>query len=362
MTRRNKAQRNLKTDARMTPYDVKVKGTFAEPPKKEKLPPRKPTSEEQRANNLAPVEFSRESASVGNWIPLFRKELAEMNSGKVGRPYSFCDSMIFWIMALQTLIRGTYRTAAGLAAAILGDHGMEAPSYSRLFERSAEMLDRMLSENGGTYIIRAGSNVIDSPRNVGINSSGFNLSNTCLWRKEKWGTGPKRRGWLKLHVLSDVDTGEVIAFAVTDKNTGDSPLMIPLLDAAVAAGHRIGTVYADGAYSSAENFDHVCGRLGTRFVTSFKVNTKPVNGGSRYRGEATRLWCSMPYAEWVEKSGYGRRWKSECGFSDVKRLFGESIHAFTMKGAVRKLLMKTETFSRYKEQRAILLSGCLASS
>ena len=95
MTRRNKAQRNLKTDARMTPYDVKVKGTFAEPPKKEKLPPRKPTSEEQRANNLAPVEFSRESASVGNWIPLFRKELAEMNSGKVGRPYSFvCPAYI----------------------------------------------------------------------------------------------------------------------------------------------------------------------------------------------------------------------------------------------------------------------------
>lgn len=126
----------------MTPYDVKVKGTFAEPPKKVKLPPRKPTSEEQRANNLAPVEFSRESASVGNWIPLFRKELAEMNSGKVGRPYSFCDSMIFWIMALQTLIKGTYRTAAGLAAAILEGHGMRAPSYSRLFERSAEMLDR----------------------------------------------------------------------------------------------------------------------------------------------------------------------------------------------------------------------------
>ena len=186
MTRRNKAQRILKTDARMTPYDVKVEGTFAEPPKKEKLPPRKPTSGEQRANNLAPVEFSRESASVGNWIPLFRKELAE-------------------------------------------------------------------------------------------------------------------------------------------------------------------------------NFDHVCGRLGARSVASFKANTKPVNGGYRYRGEATRLWCSMPYAEWVEKSGYRRRWKSECGFSDVKRLFGESIHAFTMKGAVRKPLMKTETFSRYKEQRAILLSGCPAS-
>jgi len=29
-----------------------------------------------------------------------------------------------------------------------------------------------------------------------------------------------------------------------------------------------------------------------------------------------------------------------------------------MKGAVRKLVMKTETFSRYKEQRANLLNGC----
>ena len=107
----------------------------------------------------------------------------------------------------------------------------------------------MLSENGGTYIIRAGSNIIDSPRNVGIDSSGFNLSNTCLWRKEKWGTGPKRRGWLKLHVLSDVDTGEVIAFAVTDKNTGDSPLMIPLLDAAVAALRKLLEDRSVAAYS-----------------------------------------------------------------------------------------------------------------
>jgi hypothetical protein len=73
MTRRNKAQRNLKTDARMTPYDVKVKGTFAEPPKKEKLPPRKTTSEEQRANNLA------RSNSPGNRL---RSETGSRCSGR----------------------------------------------------------------------------------------------------------------------------------------------------------------------------------------------------------------------------------------------------------------------------------------
>ena len=39
------------------------------------------------------------------------------------------------------------------------------------------------------------------------------------------GDGSETQGMAELHVLSDVDTGEVIAFAVTDKNTGDSPLM-----------------------------------------------------------------------------------------------------------------------------------------
>lgn len=58
-------------------------------------------------------------------------------------------------------------------------------------------------------------------RRVGIDSSGLNLSATSLWRKKKWDTGPKNRGWLKIHALCDVDTGEVIAYALTDDTVGD---------------------------------------------------------------------------------------------------------------------------------------------
>lgn len=105
------------------------------------------------------------------WMPLFRTELAEINRGKVGRPYSFCDSMIIWMLSLQTLINGTYMMAAGIAAAIMSAYGMLTPSYSRLYERLAELMDGILSDSEGIHVIKAGSNVLDRPRDVGIDSS-----------------------------------------------------------------------------------------------------------------------------------------------------------------------------------------------
>ena len=51
MARLNKVQRNINRTDRMTSYDAKVAGTFAEKPRLEKTPPRKATPAEVRANN-----------------------------------------------------------------------------------------------------------------------------------------------------------------------------------------------------------------------------------------------------------------------------------------------------------------------
>ena len=348
------AKKDKKTDGRMTPFDARVRGTFAEPPLETKEPPRGPTPGEQRANNTAMVEFARGKSSVEGWIPIFRMELEEMNRGKRGRPYDYCDSMILWILSIMTLNSSTFRCTAGFVAGILKSHGLKAPSYSRLHERAAELLDSMISDSRSKkdiLVLKASGIIRAEERNVGIDSSGFNLSDTTLWRNTKWGTGPKKKGWLKLHALCDTDTGEIIAYAITGERVGDSPLLKPLLEAAVKAGHRIGRVYADGAYGSIDNFEYVCGTLGKEFVTSFRVDTQPKNHGSSHRGKAVRLWCELPYREWVRVSGYGRRWKSECTFSDLKRIFRETLNAHTVKGAVRRLILKTEEFNQYKAIR-----------
>lgn len=111
---------------------------------------------------------------------------------------------------------------------------------------------------------------------------------------------------MKLHVMADVDTGEILSFILTYNDVGDSTMLPLLMERAVRVGHRISTVYADGAYGSDGNWRIVSSEYRCRFITSFKVNTRPNNNGRLARGEAARCWCTLPYDEWVEKTGYGR--------------------------------------------------------
>ena len=117
-------------------------GTFAEPPPVPKEPPRLLTPQEIYANNLSMVEFGKMVFSMSRWIPIFRKDLEEMNRGKVGRPYDFSDSLIYWILQVMALTGLSFRLAVGFAQPILGLFGMVSPSYSRLQERVASVAGR----------------------------------------------------------------------------------------------------------------------------------------------------------------------------------------------------------------------------
>jgi hypothetical protein len=307
------------------------------------------------------VEFGKTMMSLGRWVPIFRKDLAEMNRGKVGRPYDFSNSLIFWMMQIMVMTGLSFRLTAGMTGPLLGLFGLASPSYSRLQERASAIgesiagITASASESSygkGVLALVVCDNLIGRSRRVGVDSTGLNLSDTTMWRQTKWKTGPKKRGWLKLHALSDVDSGEILAYAVTDDSVGDAPLLRLLVQKASEAGHRFGIVYADGAYASDENWIYLCRDNDYRFITSFKSNTAPTNNGSAARGEAARLWCSLPYREWVKVSGYGTRWKVECVFSDLKRIFGETVTARKKENMIAQTVTKIDSFNRYKATRA----------
>lgn len=115
------------------------------------------------------------------------------------------------------------------------------------------------------------------------------------------------------------------------------------------------TLYADGAYASDENWRYLCRQNRIRFVTNFKVNTQPTSNGCPARGEAARLWCSLPYDEWASVSGYGTRWKCEAVFSDFKRIFGETVAARKPDGVIREVAGKIAVFNMYKARRAEIM-------
>ena len=156
---------------------------------------------------------------------------------------------------------------------------------------------------------------------------------------------------MKIHVLCDIDSGEILAYAITDDSVGDGPMMKMLVNAAIKKGHRFDVIYADNGYCSNENWTFVHG-LGKRFITSFKCNTKARSNGCLARGRAARLWCNLQYDEWVKATGYGMRWKVECVFSDLKRIFPENVTATSDAGILRQVISRVEIFNQYKAIRA----------
>lgn len=323
MAMTGKANEDKKTDTkrRQTPMDKRMAKDIRLACKTDdgsENRPRKATSEEVRANNNAAFESAYRLFCIKDRLEEFRSECQNVSRGR-GRPSRFSDAVIMLAIDIMGLLTLDFRTAAGVTAGLLANFGIDSPSYSRLFERCSAMIeDMVLAAPVTDSRILCRFHMTDTTgrmRRLAVDSTGLTLSGTTVWRKTKWGVGPKYRGWLKVHALVDVDTNEIVAFVLMKDDVGDEGMLEHLLDLADMGGVRYEDVYADAAYSSVENFRIVCGIHGCRFITSFKSNTRGKNLRSEDRGEAARLWVSLPYDEWVKVTGYGRRWKVEGAFS-----------------------------------------------
>lgn len=62
-----------------------------------------------------------------------------------------------------------------------------------------------------------------------IDSTGLEVYGAGQWLEEKHGAR-SRRSWRKLHLALDADSGEIIAHALTDRETGDASQVEALLD------------------------------------------------------------------------------------------------------------------------------------
>jgi hypothetical protein len=71
--------------------------------------------------------------------------------------------------------------------------------------------------------------VAGGPLHVLVDSTGLKIYGAGQWLEEKHGA-KSRRGWRKLHLAVDADSGEIIAHSLTDQETGDASQLEPLLD------------------------------------------------------------------------------------------------------------------------------------
>ena len=115
--------------------------------------------------------------------------------------------------------------------------------------------------------------VASGPLHVLVDSTGLKVYGAGQWLEEKHGA-KSRRGWRKLHLAVDADSGEIIAHSLTDQETGDASQLEPLLD---QIDYEIGQV-------SSPPMEHM---MALQPTTLFSVT--PQAQGSSFHRDRTRL-------------------------------------------------------------------------
>ncbi len=160
--------------------------------------------------------------------------------------------------------------------------------------------------------------------NFAIDSSGFSGCRFDRWYHVKWKNVPPQiyRVWVKAHAMIGTVTNVVTAVEVLDKDSNDSPLLVPLMNR-TAERFRIGDLCADKAYLSEANLQAVTD-IGAAPMIPFKINSTFKHPG---------VWNNAYHYFCLHRAEFLRAITSasniESTFSMIKRKFGDSVKSKT---------------------------------
>ena len=285
------------------------------------------------------------------------------NRNKSGASFQYAESLFAALAVVKSMTGLPYRHLQGMLIETLGD--WDAPCYTTIYRRFQSL---EVKRNGNVFTITGGRTVLIR---LAVDSTGLKQHNRGEWIRHKWKV---RRGFVKLHVMVDVDMKKILAVRVTDDRTGDSPMLIPLLDDALKScvpqaseSGRAGrstrcSAYGDGAYASRDNLKACRDRNVTPFI-KLKVSSTPKGKGAgdvwgmavrdQFGGSDPNRVKWLPdeekksnQKEWKVRVGYGKRWIVEIVFSAFKRMFGEHLYSLKWKNMVQEVNLKVAAYNK----------------
>ncbi len=152
-----------------------------------------------------------------DFLDIWDDEFARMNENKNGKKYKFPDSYILVIGHIRLCFHLPYRQTEGIIKATgksLPDH----PSYSHICRRvnKLDITSNRLDDDDDGIIIT-------------IDSIGIKVTNRGQWMQEKWQIKNKK-GYLKIHIVVNIKTKEILALEVTDEKVHDGKVMLKLIE------------------------------------------------------------------------------------------------------------------------------------
>jgi hypothetical protein len=157
--------------------------------------------------------------------------------------------------------------------------------------------------------------------------SGIKIDEYSEWMRHKWHEkAKKRRGWIKMHIIVDVDTHTAIGVEITKEDVGDQDKFIPLVQSALNNGLEVKQVQGDGIFDTKEIHNFLAQNKLEPGIPPRK-NASRKSRGSAARAEEIRLYQDYGDIVWKLIRQYRLRPAVERTFSAYKQLFGDTVMA-----------------------------------
>ena len=166
----------------------------------------------------------------------------------------------------------------------------------------------------------------DGPMHVVVDSTGLQVYGAGQWLEEKHGART-RRGWRKLHLALDADSGEIIAQTLTGQDTGDASQVEPLLD---HIDGPIGQFTADGAYDGKPTYDTVINHSAAAAIVIPPRANAVEPSDDRPPGQRDQHIAAISRdgrMKWQVSTGYGKRSLVETAIGRYKSIIGPRLRA-----------------------------------
>ena len=251
----------------------------------------------------------------------------------------YSDLAIETALTLRAIFRLALRQSEGLIGSIMRmlDIDLPVPDHTTLSRRASGLPvhSRGRIGTGELHLI--------------VDSTGLKLRGAGEWLFEKHGTA-KRRSWRKLHIGIDADSGEIVAFDLTDKDVDDALHVAPLLDQLAGAP---ASFMGDGAYDRACVLEAVlAGNPNAKFivppckgaVTGPTAATSPTQ-----RDQHVLAVDARGRMNWQKTTGYNRRSKVEASISRYKRVIGDTLKSREEARPVTEVAIAIKLFNRMRK-------------
>jgi hypothetical protein len=188
-----------------------------------------------------------------------------------------------------------------------------------------------------------------APVHLLVDSTGLRLCGPGEWLVEKHGS-KRRRAWRVLHLATDVDTGRIVASALTDREADDGSQVGPLLD---QVDGSVASFTGDGAYDRDDVYAEVAARHPeAAVIVPPRANAVPSEAAETaptQRDAHLRCIAERGRMGWQRASRYNWRALVESDVSRWKRVIGDGLRSQTDGRQATEVAIAADVLNRMLE-------------